>query len=139
MTNLSATQPQNTNSTDPGLDPAPSEISATSTRVKTLLELGLEAEELAEALGVKSPTTIRNWAEGSASPRRAGVRAVDDLRRVVVLLGEGGIGGGDAAQWLRSRQGGVLENDRPLDVILHDPVRVLAAANALAETEAADA
>ncbi len=133
MTNPSLTQPQNTNPTDPGLDPAPSEISATPTRVRALLELGLEAEELADALGVKSPTTIRNWAEGSASPRRAGVRAVDDLRRVVVLLGEAGITGGDAAQWLRSRQGGVLENDRPLDVVLQDPVRVLAAANALAE------
>jgi transcriptional regulator with XRE-family HTH domain len=135
MTHLSVTQPQNANPTDPGLDPAPNEISATSTRVRTLLELGLEAEELAEALGVKSQTTIRNWAEGSASPRRAGVRAVDDLRRVLVLLGEAGITGDDAAQWLRSRQGGVLENDRPLDVVLQDPVRVLAAANALAEAE----
>ncbi|HEX8688606.1 MAG TPA: hypothetical protein VF729_00005 [Solirubrobacterales bacterium] len=134
MTNLSLTQPY-TDPTDPGFESAPSEISATSTRVRALLELGLEAEELADALGVKSQTTIRNWAEGSASPRRPGVRAVDDLRRVVVLLSEAGITGADAAQWLRSRQGGVLENDRPLDVVLQDPVRVLAAANALAEAE----
>jgi transcriptional regulator with XRE-family HTH domain len=135
MTNLSLTQPQSNDPTNAGHDPAPSETSATKTRVRALLDLGLEAEELADALGVKSPTTIRNWAEGSASPRRAGVRAVDDLRRVVVLLGEAGIIGADAAQWLRSRQGGVLENDRPLDVVLQDPVRVLVAANALAEAE----
>lgn len=135
MTNLSLTQPQSNDPTSAGHDPVPSETSATPTRVKALFELGLEAEELADALGVKSPTTIRNWKEGSASPRRSGVRAVDDLRRVVVLLSEAGIIGTDAAQWLRSRQGGVLENDRPLDVVLQDPVRVLAAANALAEEE----
>lgn len=135
MTNLSLTQPQSNDPTGAGLDPASSETSATPTRVRTLLELGLEAEELADALGVKSQTTIRNWAEGSASPRRAGVRAVDDLRRVVVLLCEAGITGADAAQWLRSRQGGVLENDRPLDVVLQDPIRVLVAANALTEVE----
>lgn len=135
MTKLSFTQPQIIDPTDPGLDPAPSEISATPTRVRALLDLGLEVEELADALGIKSQTTIRNWAEGSASPRRAGVRTVDDLRRVVVLLGEAGITGANAAQWLRSRQGGVLENDRPLDLVLQDPVRVLAAANAVAEAE----
>lgn len=135
MTNLSLTQRHKTDPTDPGVVPAPSEISATPTRVKALLDLGLEAEELAHALGVKSQTTIRNWADGSAAPRRAGVRAVDDLRRVVVLLAEAGVTGGDAAQWLRSRQGGVLENDRPLDVVLQDPVRVLVAANAIAEEE----
>ena len=134
MTNL--TQPQeNSDPTKPGSDAAPSEITATQTRVKALLDLGLEVEELAEALGVKSQTTIRNWADGSASPRRSGVRTVDDIRRTVVLLDEAGITGNDAAQWLRSRQGGVLDNDRPLDVVLRDPVRVLAAANALAETE----
>ena len=131
MSNL--TQPQNGEQTQ--LSPAASELSATPTRVRALLDLGLETEELADALGVKSQTTIRNWAEGSASPRRAGVRAVDDLRRVVVLLEESGITGVDAAQWLRSRQGGVLENDRPLDVVLHDPMRILTAANALAEAE----
>jgi hypothetical protein len=128
MTNFSVAHP-------PLNDPreAPDATSATPTRVKALLDLGLETEELAEAFGVKSPTTIRNWAEGSASPRRTGVRAVDDLRRVVVLLYQAGVTGEEAAQWLRSRQGGVLENDRPLDVILEDPVRVLAAANSLVE------
>ncbi len=129
MTNLSLSQPQ-TNDAD---DDAVSETSATSTRVRALLDLGLETEELAAALGVRSPTTIRNWADGTASPRRTGVRAVDDIRRVLVLLSEAGIAGGDAVQWLRSRQGGVLENDRPLDVLRKDPLRVLTAANALIE------
>lgn len=133
MTNTSVTQPPQNNQRDP----ASSEISATRNRVQALLDLGLEAEELAEAFGVKSPTTIRNWANGDASPRRAGVRTADDLRRIVLLLDEAGIKGEDAAQWLRSRQGGVLENDRPLDVVLDDPVRVLAAANALGEPQSA--
>jgi len=135
MNDLGLKKAQHNGSTEVGLDPASSETSATQTRVRALLDLGLEAEELADALGVKSQTTIRNWADGTASPRRAGVRAVDDLRRVLVLLSEAGITGDDAAQWLRSRQGGVLENDRPIDVFLEDPLRALAAANALVEAE----
>jgi len=97
----------------------------TPLRIKGLNELGIDIEELAEALDV-TPATIRNWINGSAVPRRAAVRAVDDLRRAVVLLSEEGIEGADAAQWLRSRQGGPLDNDRPLDVIREDPVRVIA-------------
>jgi DNA-binding transcriptional regulator YiaG len=99
----------------------------TTTRVEALLELGLEAEELAAALAV-TPTTIRNWARGTASPRRIAVRAVDDLRRAVVILADGGITGETAGQWLRSRQGGVLKDERPLDIVRKDPVRVIAAA-----------
>jgi transcriptional regulator with XRE-family HTH domain len=133
MTNASLTHP----SQNEQRDSASSEISATRNRVQALLDLGLDTEELAKAFGVKSPTTIRNWANGDASPRRAGVRTADDLRRIVILLEEAGIKDEDAAQWLRSRQGGVLENDRPLEVVLDDPVRVLAAANALSEPQSA--
>lgn len=99
----------------------------TPTRIEALLELGLEAEELAAALAV-TPTTIRNWTKGTASPRRVAVRTVDDLRRAVVILSTGGVTGPDAGQWLRSRQGGILNEERPLDVVRQDPVRVLAAA-----------
>jgi len=97
----------------------------TPLRVQALIDLGIELEELAEALAV-NPATIRNWLKGSAVPRRPTVRSVDDLRRAVILLSEAGITGEKAAQWLRSRQGGPLDNDRPLDVIREDPVRVIA-------------
>lgn len=97
----------------------------TPLRIEGLIGIGFELEELAEALDV-TPATIRNWLKGSAVPRRATVRTVDDLRRAVVLLSEAGIDGVDAAQWLRSRQGGPLDNDRPLDVVREDPVRVIA-------------
>lgn len=105
--------------------------SPTPTRIEALLGLGVEVEELADALGVTA-TTIRNWLSGDASPRRATVRVIDDLRQVVVVLADAGIEGAETAQWLRSRQGGALENGRPLDVIGDDPVRVLAAAHGLA-------
>lgn len=108
----------------------PSTLGATAptpSRVEALLDLGLEAEELADALDV-TPTTVRNWARGSASPRRVAVRAVDDLRRAVVILADAGITGSTAGQWLRSRQGGILEDERPLDIVRTDPVRVIAAA-----------
>jgi transcriptional regulator with XRE-family HTH domain len=93
------------------------------------LALGLEAEDLADALGV-TPATVRNWIRGTATPRREPVRVIDDLRRVVVVLAEAGIVGAGAADWLRSRQGEPLQDDdRPLDVIRKDPVRVLALAH----------
>jgi DNA-binding transcriptional regulator YiaG len=136
MTNPSRTQSQQANSSNGNGKVTKGHLSTTSStpsRVQILLDLGLSAEELAEALRVKSATTIRNWAEGIASPRREGVRVVDDLRRVVVLLGEAGLSEAEVAQWLRSRQGGVLDSDRPLEVINEDPIRVLVAANALAE------
>ncbi len=97
----------------------------TPLRVQGLIELGLEVEELAGALDV-TPATVRNWIKGTAVPRRGAVRVVDDLRRAVVLLQEEGLDGAEAAQWLRSRQGGPLDNDRPLDTIREDPVRVFA-------------
>lgn len=96
-------------------------------RVEALLALGIEMDELAETLGV-TPTTIRNWLHGDATPRRGPVRTVDDLRRAVVILAEGGVEDADAAHWLRSRQGGALEDGRPLEVIREDPIKVLAAA-----------
>ncbi len=99
-------------------------------RVQALIDLGVEVEELAEALDV-TPATIRNWLRGSAAPRRTAMRTVDDLRHAVILLSEVGIGGAEAAQWLRSRQGGPLENDRPLDIIGNDPVRVIASIRGL--------
>jgi transcriptional regulator with XRE-family HTH domain len=102
----------------------------TPTRIQTLMDLGLEAEELAKALDV-TPTTVRNWARGGAAPRRETVRMIDDLRRVVLILAEAGIEGTEAADWLRSRQGEPFEaDDRPLEAIRHDPVRVLASAHA---------
>lgn len=104
--------------------------SPTPTRLESLLGLGLEAEDLATALGV-TPTTVRNWIRGTATPRREAIRVVDDLRRVVVVLAEAKIVGSEAAEWLRSRQGDPLEDDeRPLDAVRADPVRVLALAHA---------
>jgi transcriptional regulator with XRE-family HTH domain len=104
--------------------------SSTPTRISALLETGLEIDEVAEALGVTA-TTVRNWLRGTASPRRIAVRVVDDLRRAVVLLAEAGTRGEDAGQWLRSRQGGTLEGERPLDMIRNDPEQVLSAAAGL--------
>lgn len=102
----------------------------TPTRIQALMDLGLEAEELAEALDV-TPTTVRNWARGGAAPRRETVRMIDDLRRVVLILAEAGIEAAEAADWLRSRQGEPFEaDDRPLEAIRRDPVRVLASAHA---------
>ncbi|HEY5052100.1 MAG TPA: hypothetical protein VII45_01680 [Solirubrobacterales bacterium] len=89
---------------------------------------------MADAIQV-TPATIRNWVRREASPRRGAVRIVDDLRRVVVILADAEVDGPDVAQWLRSRQGGNLNNDRPLDVIHDDPVRVLAAAHGFAMNE----
>lgn len=111
---------------------------STADRIKAILAL-LEVEELAAALDVTA-ATIRNWLSGQAAPRRPALRTLDDLRRTTVLLGEAGLEGEDCAQWLRSRQGGALENDRPLDVIAADPLRVLAAATGVvlrAQEEAA--
>lgn len=103
--------------------------SPTHARLESLLALGLEAEDLATALGV-TPTTVRNWIRGAATPRREAVRVVDDLRRVVVVLAEAKIVGSEAAEWLRSRQGDPLEDDeRPLDAIRADPVSVLSLAH----------
>lgn len=104
--------------------------SPTPTRIEVFLKLGLEVEELAAALDI-TPNTVRNWLNGDATPRRAAVRVIDDIRQTLLVLSEVGIEGVDAAQWLRSRQGGALENDRPLEVIRTDPVRVLAAAHGL--------
>ena len=99
---------------------------STADRIEAILEL-LEVEELAAALDVTA-ATVRNWLSGQAAPRRPALRTLDDLRRAIVILGEAKVHGEDCAQWLRSRQGGALENDRPLDVIGSDPLRVLAAA-----------
>jgi|SRR6478609_6123603 len=106
------------------LDP----ITSTPARVEGLLAAGLEMEELALALDV-TPTTIRNWLRGAATPRRGAVRTIDDLRQVAVILIEGGMDGVEMAQWLRSRQGRAMDDERPLDLIAQDPIRVLAAAH----------
>lgn len=99
---------------------------STADRIEAILEL-LSVEELAAALDVTA-STIRNWMGGQATPRRPALRTLDDLRRTILLLVDAGIQGEDCAQWLRSRQGGALENDRPVDVVATDPLRVLAAA-----------
>jgi hypothetical protein len=107
---------------------------ATPARVRAILDLGIDIEELADAVGV-TQKTVRNWLAGSATPRRDPVRVIDDLRQVILHLGTGGIEGAEAAQWLRSRQGGALEDQRPLDLIDEDPLPVLAAASAAGVTD----
>jgi len=96
-------------------------------RIDALLDIGLSVEELSLAIGV-AENTIRNWAEGSKEPRRAADRVLDDLRTVVLALDEGGVRSSRAVRWLRSRNRAWLHNERPLDVLRHDPLLVLAAA-----------
>ena len=96
-------------------------------RTNALLLAGFSVEELSLALGV-SENTVRNWAEGSAQPRRPVERALDDLRTVMVALDEAGIRAGRAVNWLRSRNRAWLGNERPLDVLADDPLLVFAAA-----------
>jgi len=66
-------------------------------RTNALLLAGFSVEELSLALGV-SENTVRNWAEGSAQPRRPVERALDDLRTVMVALDEAGIRTGCAVE-----------------------------------------
>src|ERR1700720_2673677 len=68
-------------------------------RVNALIAIGLAVEELSLALGV-AENTIRKWADGSAEPRRAADRALDDLRTVVLTLDEHGVESSRAVNWL---------------------------------------
>src|SRR4029077_16804072 len=96
-------------------------------RINALLAIGLTVEELSLALGV-AENTVRNWADGAAAPRRAADRALDDLRTVVLALGEHGVESSRAVNWLRSRKGAGLGNQVPLELLRRDPLLVLAAA-----------
>lgn len=95
-------------------------------RVNALLGLGLSPEELASACDVAAGT-IRNWREGKVAPRIDAARLVDDLRLTVLILTEAGLADSETVQWLRSRNQD-LGHQRPLDLVRHDPLAVLEAA-----------
>jgi uncharacterized protein (DUF2384 family) len=59
--------------------------------------------------------TVRRWLEGSATPRAESVDRIDDLRALVVILGDMLDPEGIVA-WLRNRNP-TLEFRRPLDVL----------------------
>jgi DNA-binding transcriptional regulator YiaG len=101
-------------------------------RIAALVACGLSVDELADALQV-SESTIRNWQDGG-TPRKAADRALDDLRTIVAALADSGVSGSRAASWLRSRNS-ACGYERPLDLILRDPLLSLAAAEEPHRTE----
>lgn len=105
------------------------ETASHAARINALLGLGLTAEELATTYSV-AVSTVRNWQEDVAVPRHRARLLTDDLRLTAVILDEAGLRDGEIAQWLRSRNRAYLANERPLDLIAGEPLRVLAAAEA---------
>lgn len=106
-----------------------SDTAAHQARIVALLALGLTVDELADAFEV-AVSTVRNWQDGKGDPRAKAKRLVDDLRLAAVILSEAGLEGPEVGQWLRSRNRDALENQRPLELIASDPLRVLAACEA---------
>lgn len=80
-------------------------------------ELGLTAEDIAQATGV-SAATIRRWAKGDGSPRRDSERRLDDLRVLVLFLGLA-LKPRAIATWLRTTNPG-LGGERPIDMLARD-------------------
>ncbi len=99
--------------------------STTSERVQALAAI-LDMSLVARAAEV-SPTAVKNWLDG-AEPRADGAMAIDDLRSVVFVLLEGGFEPRRIRSWILSRDFEWLEGKRPLDVIVHQPMSVLSAA-----------
>jgi hypothetical protein len=100
----------------------------TRERVRGLLAVGLHTSDIADAAGV-SESAVRNWSSGQTEPRPHPEVILDDLRAAARVLIAGGIDPARAVRWLKSRNREPLHDQRPLDVLPVDPMRVLAAAH----------
>jgi hypothetical protein len=103
----------------------------TAERVEGLLALGLAARELADAVGVASSSTVRNWVSEDSEPRLDASIALDDLRAVALILLEGGLEPRRAGLWITSRDPGRLEGQRPIELVRRLPLEVLSSAHDL--------
>ena len=120
------------------LDP----VSSTSDRVRALIAL-VGAAELAAATsfgegGDIKESTIRNWANGQAEPRRNAAITIDDLRMAAKLLLDAEKTPDETRKWLLSRNevfilhGAPEDPRRPIDLIRDQPTRVFREALAFA-------
>jgi hypothetical protein len=120
------------------LDPT----SSMSDRVRALIAL-VGAAELAAATssgygGDTKESTIRNWANGQAEPRRNASITVDDLRTAAKLLLDAKKTPDETRHWLLSRNTALIlhgaQDDplRPIDLIRDQPTRVFREALAYA-------
>jgi hypothetical protein len=120
------------------LDPT----SSTSDRVRALIAL-VGAAELAAATssgpgGDTKESTIRNWANGQAEPRRNTAITIDDLRTAAKLLIDADKTQDETRKWLLSRNTALIlhraQDDplRPVDLIRDQPTRVFREALAFA-------
>ena len=107
----------------------------TSERVRALLAVGLSPAFLATATGT-SPSTIRNWTSGSTQPRPEAKLALDDIRAVAATLLDAGLEAERVAEWLTSRDADRFDGLRPIEMVVRDPLAVLAAARDFATTAA---
>ena len=105
----------------------------TSERVRALLAIGLSPAFLATATGT-SPSTIRNWSNGSTQPRPEAKLALDDIRAVSATLLDAGLEPERVAEWLTSRDAQRFDGLRPIEMVVRDPIAVLVAAQAVATT-----
>lgn len=100
----------------------------TAERIDALLSLGLNPRELAQGLGVRSASTLRNWTSAGSEPRPGTAIALDDLRLTAQVLLDGGLPPERVGNWLTSRNAEWLEGARPIDCVATTPMRVLSAA-----------
>jgi hypothetical protein len=98
-------------------------------QIAAILEAGVTVEELTRLVDVSS-SSIHNWRSGKAVPRADAALILDDARQAVLVLREAGAKDHAPGRWLRGRNR-QLGNERPLDVLRSDPMRVLAAAELL--------
>lgn len=96
-------------------------------RVRGLLELGLAPAVLAMATS-SSASTLRNWSTGSTQPRAEAAIVLDDLRLTARTLLDG-LEPERVALWFTSRDPDYFDGMRPIEMISHDPMTVLAAAH----------
>jgi hypothetical protein len=75
------------------------------------------AESDIERLTESGPGTTRRWLKGSASPRAESADRIDQLRCIVVVLGDSSLEPENIVAWLRNRNPH-LEWRRPLDVLV---------------------
>lgn len=93
-------------------------------------QVGVGEQDIARLTNAQK-RTIRRWLEGSATPRARSADRIDELRAIVLVLGDMLDPDGIVA-WLRNRNP-TLEYRRPLDVLSTDDGfgEVLSAAQAL--------
>jgi hypothetical protein len=102
--------------------------SSTSDRLRALMEMGLTTMQLRSVLSNCSDATLRNWLDGTTTPRDHALVLLDDLRAVVVALGHAGIRGPSATKWLFSRNfSRWIGGRRPIEMLAEQPLRLLAA------------